>query len=242
MRYLFLVLCSGVMSCQLMAEEPTKTKVETISSNFAQTTAAASGGYVTVESTQNGNSGCVVVTGKPTYIVAGRYYKYDPEYAKHLPIRHFILSELQMAQFFSNLPLRPEPLNFYGLSESNLYLIVQIKNIGTCPAYGILNFPFFGKPFSIAVDLLDPEMKDWVTYVVPLGIGAQEDFENSEDMEELLDGLMWDDLSVGMAAEEFSEQWDADLEQAQKEGKTFSEYLSNGEGTAHFFPIFRSRN
>lgn len=217
-------------------------KVETMPSNSSIGTYAAtiSVGCVTTSSSQNGNPGSVTFTGKPIFITSGRYFKDDPEYAKYLPIRHFILSEPQMAQFFSEFPLSPKPLDFCGLPESNLYLIVQIKNNGPCSAYGILNFPFWGKPFSIAVDLLDREIKDFVTYVVPLGMADKKDFEDSEDVKELLDGLMWDDLSVGLTEEEFSKQWETDLEKAQREGKTIIEYIGNAEGTPHFFPVFRS--
>lgn len=226
MRRLFLGFYLALLSCQLIAEE--------------KSTVSLRNGCVLFTKTEDASPGNVSFIGRPVFITSGRYFKDDPEYAKYLPIRHFILSEPQMAQFFSEVPLGPKHLNFCGLPESNLYLIVQIKNNGSRSAYGILNFPYWGKPFSIAVDLLDLEIKDFVTYVVPLGMADKEDFEDSEDVKELLDGLMWDDLSVGLTEEEFSKQWETDLEQAQKEGKTISEYISSLEGTAQFFPIFRS--
>lgn len=187
----------------------------------------------------NGNvtfgSSVNVITSSSSF---STFFKADSAYAKSLPIRHFILSELQMSQFFSNSSPQPEPLNFYGLSESKLYLIVQIKNIGSRNASGILYFPFFRRFFSISINL-DPDMPDFSTYVVPLGIRDREDFEDISDVNKILDALVWDELFTGPTIEEFVKNPEEYIKKDQNEESLVSTIDDNQEDTG-FFPIFRS--
>lgn len=160
----------------------------------------------------------------------------NPAYAQNLPIRHFILSELQMAQFFSNPSLRPEPLDFYAFSESKLYLVVQIKNKGPRFASGRLYFPFFNKSFFISVDV-EENMGEFSTYVVPLGVTRMEDFKDAKDVSDRLDNLLWDKVSVGLTEEEIInvlEHWIAGSEVEKPET------AEDPEEEESRFPIFRS--
>ncbi len=180
-----------------------------------------------------GASGTISVCGSGL----STFLKADSAYAKNLPIRHFILSELQMSQFFSNSPPRPEPLNFYGLSESKLYLIVQIKNIGSRNASGILYFPFFRKFFSVSINV-EPKMNDFSTYVVPLGIKDQENFEDINEVNKILDGLVWDELYTGPTIEEFLEKPEEYLGKDRNEESLVS--TVDDDQDIDFSPIFRS--
>ncbi len=132
------------------------------------------------------------------------YFRYDLDYGKNLPARYFILTEQQMAQFFSNPLAQHESLNFRGLSESNLYLIVQIKNIGPRYASGSLSFPFFDQTFLISVDA-EPNMKEFSTHVLPLGRMESKNFQEAEGSPYSLSKLSWDHLSVSLTDEELLE-------------------------------------
>lgn len=271
MRYRCLLLCSAVLSCQLMAEEkpienstlelgdisaarrsyeatfdpiartvtviPSKDSRE-ISNNLIT---LLGGSVVLTNQSNNSASGGVTFGASGSTVVCSSgfstFFKADSSYAKSMPIRHFILSELQMAQFFSNFPPRPEPLNFYGLSESKLYLIVQIKNIGARNASGILYFPFFRKFFSVSINV-EPEMSDFSTYVVPLSARDREDFEDIDEVNKILDGLVWDELHTGPTIEEFLEQPEEYLGKDEK--NHVSAIDDNVEEDTGFFPIFRS--
>lgn len=199
---------------------------------------------IVVSDTASHNVGNVIFSGGATISCSGTLtvLKSDPTYAKNLPIRHFILTEQQMSQFFSHFPPEPEPLNFYGLSESNLYLIIQIKNTGPRHAYGTLHFPFFPRFFSICIDV-EANTNEFSTYVVPLGNRESEDFEDAEDVDDRLNNLEWDKISVGPTEDELLdllEQWNEGPKSDQHEEEIDSKEDEDSEEETTRFPIFRS--
>lgn len=181
-----------------------------------------SGGAVMLTIQSNGQAGTIDFREGCSGFVAAIPFKEDAEYSQHVPIRTCILSELQLSHFFSNSPPRQEPLNFYGLVESNLYLIVQIKNVGPRPVQGLLRFYYFDNPVAVSIDL-NSDMREFYTYVVPLGMSAADDFIYPHEVKKYLDGFIWEELSTGMTREEAEEcigQWYANVEGAEREDAT----------------------
>ena len=171
-------------------------------------------------------------------------FQTDSSYAQHLPIRHFFLTEQQMARFFSSLPPQPESLNFYGLSESNLYLIVQIKNTGSRSAYGTLCFDFSHHCHKIFINT-EAHMNAFSTYVIPLGLNDGEDFEKISHVNDCLERLKWKCIYVGMTEEEiydFLEQWVDFSERGHDEDEEEIDDVFEDENDCEeeCFPIVRS--